>query len=64
MLIVLAVLNDGMSRSPVPEPPRGSPLISSTSSRMESNRISIPQYVALGELEFRKAFLILSYIGK
>ncbi|XP_044463726.1 probable RNA-dependent RNA polymerase 5 isoform X2 [Mangifera indica] len=58
------VLNDGMSRSPVPEPPRGSPLTSSTSSRMESNRISIPQYVALGELEFRKAFLILSYIGK
>ncbi|XP_044463724.1 probable RNA-dependent RNA polymerase 5 isoform X2 [Mangifera indica] len=58
------VLNDDMSRSPVPEPPRGSPLTSSTSSRMESNRISIPQYVALGELEFRKAFLILSYIGK
>lgn len=29
-----------------------------------SDRLEIPQYVALGELEFRKAFLILSYIGE
>ncbi|XP_022145050.1 probable RNA-dependent RNA polymerase 5 isoform X2 [Momordica charantia] len=28
-----------------------------------SDRANIPQFVALGELEFRKAFLILSYIG-
>lgn len=28
-----------------------------------SDRAKIPQFVALGELEFRKAFLILSYIG-
>ncbi|KAJ0091072.1 hypothetical protein Patl1_13327 [Pistacia atlantica] len=56
--------NDGVSHPPVPEPPRGSPLSSSTSSRIEGNRALIPQYVALGELEFRKAFLILSYIGK
>ncbi|KAK2650448.1 hypothetical protein Ddye_017937 [Dipteronia dyeriana] len=29
-----------------------------------TTRTSIPQYVALGELDFRKAFLILSYIGE
>ncbi|XP_023006718.1 probable RNA-dependent RNA polymerase 5 isoform X2 [Cucurbita maxima] len=28
-----------------------------------SDRVQIPQFVALGELEFRRAFLILSYIG-
>ncbi|KAJ4708521.1 RNA-dependent RNA polymerase [Melia azedarach] len=54
--------DDGTSHSPIPEQPRGFPL--SSSLQTVSDRASIPQYVALGELEFRKAFLILSYIGE
>lgn len=42
----------------------GSSSFPSTSSSLSASRSSIPQYVALGELEFRKAFLILSYIGR
>ncbi|KAL5771145.1 hypothetical protein ACOSP7_015299 [Xanthoceras sorbifolium] len=49
---------EGVNGSPVREQSRGS----SWSSK--ALRTSIPQYVALGELEFRKAFLILSYIGE
>ncbi|KAK9208590.1 hypothetical protein WN944_000948 [Citrus x changshan-huyou] len=51
-----------VKQSPVADQqPRGSPM--SSISHAMRHRASIPQYVALGELEFRKAFLILSYIG-
>ncbi|RVW38316.1 putative RNA-dependent RNA polymerase 3 [Vitis vinifera] len=51
---------DAASHSPTPKH-----LISSPSSTPKKARrqASSPQLVALGELEFRKAFLILSYIG-
>ncbi|KAH9762555.1 putative RNA-dependent RNA polymerase 3 [Citrus sinensis] len=52
-----------VKQSPVADQqPRGSPM--SSISHAMRHRASIPQYVALGELEFRKAFLILSYIGE
>lgn len=52
---------DAASHSPTPKH-----LISSPSSTPKKARrqASSPQLVALGELEFRKAFLILSYIGE
>ncbi|KAK1592184.1 hypothetical protein Q3G72_020916 [Acer saccharum] len=43
---------------------RGSSSSSSNPRAATTMRTSIPQYVALGELDFRKAFLILSYIGE
>ncbi|KAL9440712.1 hypothetical protein AB3S75_019390 [Citrus x aurantiifolia] len=52
-----------VKQSPIADQqPRGSPM--SSISHAMRHRASIPQYVALGELEFRKAFLILSYIGE
>ncbi|XP_034699033.1 probable RNA-dependent RNA polymerase 5 isoform X1 [Vitis riparia] len=55
-----AAQGDAASHSPTPKH-----LISSPSSTPKKARrqASSPQLVALGELEFRKAFLILSYIG-
>ncbi|KAK0572519.1 hypothetical protein LWI29_032755 [Acer saccharum] len=50
------------NRSPVTTVPQGTHEALNNSTA--TTRTSIPQYVALGKLDFRKAFVILSYIGK
>ncbi|XP_057969037.1 probable RNA-dependent RNA polymerase 5 isoform X2 [Malania oleifera] len=52
--------DDDAIRSPVPEHVIWS---SSLSLETENGQMFSPQLVALGELEFRKAFLILNYVG-
>ncbi|KAL6984748.1 RNA-directed RNA polymerase [Sarracenia purpurea var. burkii] len=46
-----------------PSPMLKRPICSASSERASTQKIS-PQLLALSELEFRKAFLILSYIGR